>query len=528
MTQVWLLLRLRLRLYLAELRRTPAMIVMVVAAAAALIAGFVGLSFAFDGIDRFAPAAADALVLVTFAAVGMFQLLASMRWSVDRLLLSSDLELLLAAPIRVAALFGAKVVELAFASPISLLLLVGLSGAYGQTRLGPLGILAGLVAPLVLALLAALPGMLLTIAIARVVPPARLRAVLGLLPLLASLIYVLAGPAVGLIAPRFGDDATRVQETFVTVRAGLRWLPTSWPANVLLGAGDSSLPVVALQGVMLAVAGAALIAVTLSAFVLAYEEVRGRIAVAGRVRRGSFLERFTTPLAPAVRAIVLKDWKVTVRDLRAVAGLFFPLIVFGGLAVLSVLDRDEGGVSPAPVLGILVVAGSLAGSALLGERRNIAILRAAPLRPREILTAKVVVFFVPAVVAAWASTIGLGLVAGRSGPEIVALVGLVTWSIAAMMIASVAANALWADFAAERPRLGALRSMAGLFVGMFLAGSTSAVVGWTAGRITGSLDGPLAHPLAGAGAVVGLQISAVLLVSLVRAAERRLAVIDAP
>jgi predicted permease len=245
------------------------------------------------------------------------------------------------------------------------------------------------------------------------------------------------------------------------------------------------------------------------------------------VRRGSFLERFATPLAPAVRAIVLKDWRVTIRDLRALSSLFFPLIVFGGLAVSSVLDSDQG-VSPAPVVGVLFFAGSLAGSALLNERRNITILRAAPLSPREILTAKVVAFFVPAVAAAWAFSIVLGLVAGRTGLEIVGIVLLVTWSIAAVMIAGVAASALWADFTAERPRLSALPSLTGLCVGAFFAGSTFAVVAWTAARITHRLTGTLAHPLVGAATVVGLQIAAVLLVSLVRAAERRLAFIDTP
>jgi hypothetical protein len=121
-------------------------------------------------------------------------------------------------------------------------------------------------------------------------------------------------------------------------------------------------------------------------------------------------------LPPPVRAILVKDWLVYRRDLRNASQLLTPLILGVVYAVGFLRTGGEaptgqgqapaffmealenifvyGDVALALFLGWMLVA-NLGGLGFSQEGRNYWMIKAAPLKPRTLLTAKFLVAFIP-------------------------------------------------------------------------------------------------------------------------------------
>jgi ABC-2 type transport system permease protein len=140
-------------------------------------------------------------------------------------------------------------------------------------------------------------------------------------------------------------------------------------------------------------------------------------------------------IPPAMQALVLKDLRTLRRDLRNMSQLVTPLIL--GIIYAIMLVRSGGAPDPgrgeAPGwameamrtalsyggMGIALFIGwsllsRLAGMGFSQEGRSYWMIKSAPLRPAELLTAKFLVAFLPASALSWAFLLILSLLQ-RSG-----------------------------------------------------------------------------------------------------------------
>lgn len=354
---------------------------------------------AFAPLVERSESAASAVVLLTFGAVGVFQLVAAVRWAVDRLYLASDLELLLSAPVPLRSLYVAKVIEVVARSPVSLAITFVVGYGLARATRSPGGFLLALLAPPVLAATVAACGIALTTAVARVVPPARIKTVLMLVPALLGVGFGFLGQFFGSRPERLeGTDAGPLLDGLSRVGEALRWVPTSWPGSAVTSAatGDPA-------GIVLAVAlslgtlGGAL-AVGYVAIRSSFHVTWGRVGEARLRRRRSVLERVALPLPQPVRAMVIKDWRLTVRDLKRAMAVLFPVLFIGVLVVRSIMQAPSEGLGGV-IINLLVLVFVLGGSSVqtfVYEGDSLWILRSAPVDAKTFFIAKLATHALPA------------------------------------------------------------------------------------------------------------------------------------
>jgi hypothetical protein len=191
--------------------------------------------------------------------------------------------------------------------------------------------------------------------------------------------------------------------------------------------------------------------------------------------------------------LILKDWRVLLRDPRWRTGALISLLALGLPAVVLFTSDPFGGAYPAlrfwlallPVPYLAYLIGSQHGAATLTyEGRNIALLRAAPVSLGRILAAKVLGGLALVLLVTWATTLVLALLRGGGPVEIALALGAATWLAVGATLAAVAGAALTIDFDGDNPqrRVGCLGTMVIGALSLCFFVTNTALLGWWVAR----------------------------------------------
>jgi len=343
---------------------------------------------------------------LAFSGAILFMFITSVQLAFSHLFFADDLALLFASPVPAGFVLGIKLgVVAAGAFGVFLLVAGPVTWAYlGAVHAADLTYLVALGYGGSLALLAAGAAVWFNLALVRFIPARlmkQLYAVVGILVFLA--IYMVSQLLPGWLAPGdhpvlpigvtglFGQDIARyslLAWPVVQASRGQAWL---WP--FLLWAAAS----------VAAVLGSATLARQgLYQGWTAFSETQRRSRPVRNGAVGSWWAQAW--LGPGEAAIIGKDWKYLRRDVQEWVQLFMPAVVLVVLTLRTLWDRSLAQTPGLVSVNVAVMAlvGVLAGGSLglyaIGrEGLSIGIIRAAPVRGREVLAAKFWAGYLPSV-----------------------------------------------------------------------------------------------------------------------------------
>ena len=383
-------------------------------------------------------------LLLTFVLIGV--LVFGMNQAVKSLFLSGDLDRLMVAPVHTRSVMVAKLLSRAPSNLVLLLLFAAPAFvAYGVgIGAGPIYYLLGGVMLLMAPLFGLAVGAVIAMLLVRVLPVNRLNELL-------TAAYAFVGIAIALLAqlPRLFFDGGDTEEMAANITSGTLGaaletierlpIPTFWAGRGLVALDAGRFEMTGVLGIL------AYFIVTLGLFV-------GIIMTADRLYLSGWLKTQTAGSkrqefeeskgrflnGSLAAAIGMKDWLMRLRDPRQMVSLLgggFVAIVVGGLAIFrgsggsdnqsllafSQMDSSEATGIVAVFLamlspGVLMGAWALfvgttflmntATYALALEGRAFPLLKAAPIRPREVWSAKLWSIYVPFVLLFLAVLIG--------------------------------------------------------------------------------------------------------------------------
>lgn len=347
------------------------------------------------------------LAAVPSAAFGVATvplLLSSFSFALSTLYLARDLDQLLVTPVPMRAVFLARFVEGLL--PIYLLLFVVLLPALaGYGMAAGMGAAYLVALPVVLLLLPMMPvsvSVLLTMVLVRIIPARRLRELMAALGgLLGVGIYL----GTQVLSRRFDqvEAAETMQQLLILNQS---WLPTAWPARLLLGLGSGDIASVARYGALYLLVTAGFFTLTLTLFERLYYQ--GWTKVASTSGGHSRSRGARTGRAPLLRgpagAIFLKDLRMLPRDLQRLSQLLMPLafsIFWGWQLIAGRGSRSSGGstllisLTGIALLVSVMIASSIGLTGLSREGRGYWLIQLAPIRPWSILRGKLALTFLP-------------------------------------------------------------------------------------------------------------------------------------
>jgi len=432
------LLWLRVRITFNEFKRAKlrrkigyiAMLLLVLGVAGMLLAGSFGLLVALRSPRLAAvapglPSLVEIFPVMVLSAATVGILLTSFSVLLQGLYLSGDMEFLMCKPLPVRAIFIAKLVE-AILPNFGMMCLFGLPALFG------LGISGGyhlLYYPAVLLTLAALTlaaagaASLLVLAAVRIFPARRLAEVLGFATGISIFLFSQSSQLID-----FDVNAQQMGALLgLAARFDQPWSPLAWAGRALEQIGQAQwLSGLGLLAAVLGLAGGVFYLSLATAERLYHSgwsslQNNRRKAKAPAQARAERLSAASglldLLLSRPVRALIAKDWTLYRRDLRSMSRLITPLIM--GVVYAVSLIRSGGqipdGRGEAPLwfmetlkgiylygdvaLSLFVgwlLAVNLAGSGLSLEGKNFWMLKASPLRPRQLLAAKYLAAYIPA------------------------------------------------------------------------------------------------------------------------------------
>jgi hypothetical protein len=252
------------------------------------------------------------LALVFDVALAMLVIF-DLESAVSTLILDRDLDLLRAAPLAPRALLGLKLLDglPRTAAPIGV---VALPALLAWAVPGPTPAAAWIVAPVVLALLWAIPlgaGTALSLAFLSRIPARRARESLGLGSLLVfAALWVFNFVVLPRFASQAGEPLARVRGLLAAAGHIVAMTPGGWAADLIAADAPGSRVRSALALIAAAAASLALAAFA-GGRLLAPLLVAARTPVAGAGRRGRRLRVAVRPFLPAV---MRRDWLLFTRD----------------------------------------------------------------------------------------------------------------------------------------------------------------------------------------------------------------------
>ncbi|WP_165774574.1 putative ABC transporter permease subunit [Candidatus Viridilinea mediisalina] len=370
--------------------------------------------------------------LVLLGTLGLL-IFSSFSSLLNSLYLSGDLDMLLATPTPMRAVFVVKffgalstqyLLIVAFVWPV----LVG----YGQGMgYGLLYQFAALVVILGLPLLPAGLGALLVMAVIRVIPPRRAREIVSLLGGMLGVGFYLLIQFSGRIAMSTATPANL--ESLRSVDQPL--LPSAWAGRALVAAGEGQLlPLAFYGGSFLLSSVLAFGACLLLAERLYYVGWSNLAQQGGKQRpkpqapRGALFGRLPLFLPQESRAILVKDLRLFVRDLRNLQVLIFPLalaliwsfqILMGDRASASGLGGPEQLMGASIAFFICIsISNGIAGGGVSREGKNFWLLKLAPISPWRLLLGKLALAYLPFPVIGTLFLLGIGLLS-QTNPLVV-------------------------------------------------------------------------------------------------------------
>jgi ABC-2 type transport system permease protein len=448
------------------------------------------------------------IMLVSVSAVGI--LVTGFGVLLQALYLSGDMDFLMSAPIPIRAVFIAKLVQALLPNfgimclfTLPILFGLGISGGY-QLLYYPLVIIVLVLITLAAASLASL----LVMVAARYFPARRMAEVMGFV--VGTFFLVFSQSA------RFMNiDVNNQQVTNLlklTDRFNQPWSPLAWAGHGLVYLGQGNwLPAAGLLAASLVLTGGIFYVALSTSERLYYtgwsslqnnrRKQKAKTAATGRHTVSTPGKDLFSGLIPAqVRAIIVKDLLVYRRDLRNMSQLITPLILCVVYAIGLLRDRGQPfigrGDAPAWVLtsinGVMVyadvalalflgwmLAGRLAGLGFSHEGKSYWMLKAAPISPRQLLTAKFLTAYLPSLLICAVYVVILQLLKGTGPLSIIISLAAVALTLAGINGIYLAFGTRGAKFDWESPAqmggvVGCLGTLAGmLFVpvcfGLFIA-----------------------------------------------------------
>ncbi|MGE5377643.1 MAG: putative ABC transporter permease subunit [Bacteroidota bacterium] len=399
--------------------------------------------------------------------------------------LAGDMDFLIATPVPIRAVFVAKLLQavipnFAIMALLGLPILFGLGAASGYGALYyPLVMLV----MIALALAAAGLASLLVMLVVRVMSPRRAAEILAFFGALFGFACSQLGNFANIFGKNIHVSSTRL--TGILLLAETRWLPLNWAGQGLVELGQNHwVSGILLLGATLGVAAGVFVFALLTAEQLYYSGWAGMQVVARKktnrpARRSNggranvlglgIARLFSRP----VLGIVQKDYLTLRRDLRNVAGLITPVIL--GIVYTFSLLRSGGeppaGRGEAPtwfmdsfqmllaygnvLMSLFVgwmVLSRLAGMGFSQEGRNYWVLRASPVRPGQLLTAKFLVAYLPAVAMGLVFLLVISFVQGFSAGQFLYSLVIMLMCQAGTAGILLAFGAVGANFTWDDPR----------------------------------------------------------------------------
>jgi len=285
---------------------------------------------------------------------------------------------------------------------------------------------------------------------------------------------------IGAFSPRRQPDLTNL----VSLLQRIEFVPSAWPGHALNAVirGDAS-AALAWTGLTMVLA-----VVLVGVAALLYE----RTLLAGLGLLGGVPSRWRARQKKAPRvagsgagspglAIARKDWIAYRRDIRRLSRVLPAMIFLLAYAVLLV--RPGRGVdlfwNDAFVVSFVSLFMSMmfATTAIPSERRGYQLLRLAPVRPWQLIRAKVLFTIVPVLALSTAISLGLSLFGGNNAWKTLQLVLLAAWLGIGCVCIGVSAGAIDPNFESTDDRrsvgiVGTFAAMGGeLAFGLFSVGS---------------------------------------------------------
>lgn len=405
-----------------------------------------------------------AIPSIAFTSISIPLLLSSVAFALGALYLATDLDLLLISPAPMRAVFLARFVEGLLPTYLLLLVLLlpsllgyGIALGYGWGYFVTL--------PLVLFALPLLPmsfGVLLTMTLARIIPPRRLRELMAVLGGLLGL-----GVYIGSQLLSRSRSFETAQTTERLLRLDIAALPTAWASRLLLAAGRGDAGEALRYGIPYAVVTVGLFGLTLLLTERLYYS--GWIRLAGtnggqvRRRRGAW----RLPVARGVVATILtKDLRTLPRDPQRLSQLLFPLAL-SGFWVWQLLSmrggRFGGGVvfslNSITLLVCLLITSNLGLTSLSREGSGYWLLHLAPIGPWPLLWAKWTIAYLPFPIIATLFTVLVALLRDPpTGPLLRSLLALTLTGVGVSGIATGAGAAFPRFNWSQAQRMTSLRA----------------------------------------------------------------------
>jgi len=360
--------------------------------------------------------------IVLFLAL-VLMVLTSFTTVLSSLYLSGDMDMLLAAPVPMRAVFVVKFFG-GLLTPYALLffLLGPFLLGFGQgLGFGPTYFVVAIAVLLLLPLLPTGLGALLVMAVVRVIPARRAREIVGVIGGMVGVSWYIFSQFTRELTPRLANarllDYLRRFDNPIA--------PSAWAARALVAAGEGRWPPLLLYGGLFALLSIGVFIVCLALAERLYYagwsnmstqggKVKGRRQKAKEMERAGrtpfYLLPFTFYLPEQSRAVLYKDLKVFPRDLRNLQQLIFPLVLAGiwtfRLITGGSLGNGRGvpsffnSLSALASAGIsfyicLVLSGAIGGAGISREGRGFWLFKVAPISARRLLIGKLVLAYLP-------------------------------------------------------------------------------------------------------------------------------------
>jgi hypothetical protein len=425
----------------------------------------------FELLQAGPPGATQAFMTTILSGLVAFALFWGVGTLLSQLYISSDLELLLAAPVPPGTIYALKLVEgvqtLIFPGLMSLSCIV----AYGMiSGASWLYYLLGVMGFLCLALLLTAVAMAVVMFVVRLLPATRVREIwmmlwtVGIGLLWASWMLSSNRGGRGLSIRRLLTNQPLVTRTGRL----LGWSPAGWLSRMLFAwqAGETT-DLVANMGLLLGTTGLAVVIgywTYRRAFYIGWsrlqeqtprrQERRKTIPSRNRVLR---LARI---LPNPVRALAAKEWMILPRDLRQLSGLFFPILmgviyVYMTATGEAVQRLPTAGVwltmAVAPLIPFFLALYYVIGSVGL-EKRNFALLRIAPLSGIQLLWGKFLASLLPVWLISEVIMMGAVLIMGANLEQTLLAFAAMTWFSIGFVAIATGGAFLNPNFEAENAR----------------------------------------------------------------------------
>ncbi len=437
----------------------------------AIVAGSVWMYFTLTAALR---AGEGLFTLASFAPMGLimlfFFLLAGLADTLQRLYLSSDMDLLMVAPIPARALYAEKLLLCSQSLWLPSLFLLGVFMALGQGQGAPL-----LYFPLAFCLLLAallfftVTGMVLVIGLARVVPP---RVARGLIPVLLMLVS-LAGV---LLQPSLIRSMAQLEGLMSALAAALLDIPR-------FAAAVGAMVVGALLWTWVGYG------VFVGAFY--YGWLGMRESAPRRVRvvtpRLDMAEVLTRSLSPLLRQLLLKDLRILLRSPREWASLFLvPVMMLALLFPLLKVDHPLHAIGFWVLLvysGLFMLNASQQTGlvAMAEEGPNFALLRTSPASPSALLWAKFLAKCLPSALVWCIVYLVAAVLVKLTLGQVVALILFMLWCMAGTTFLGLVVGARGVHFNIENIKLRISQLAAWLHIGLSLLFILSVFVSYAVG-----------------------------------------------